>query len=47
MWTIFAPAFETAAANGAPDVWPIPASRMGCWMPNNCVIGVVIDMFVI
>lgn len=40
----YSPAFDTAAASGAPDVWPIPANRMGCWIPSSCVIGVEIDI---
>lgn len=38
------PALLTAAASGAVDVLPIPARRMGCWMPNVLVNGVIIDM---
>ena len=40
----YLPAFDTAAANGAPAVCPIPASKMGCWMPSSWVTEVVIDI---
>lgn len=38
------PALLTAAASGAVEVRPIPARRMGCWMPRVLVMGVTIDM---
>ncbi len=34
----------TAAAREAPDVCPMPASKMGCLMVRSCVSGVVRDM---
>ena len=38
------PALETAATKGGPDVWPMPASMMGCLIPRSSVRGVLIDM---
>jgi hypothetical protein len=35
------PAFETAAASSGPAATFIPAKRIGCWIPNNLVSGVM------
>lgn len=35
------PAFVTAAASSGPAATFIPASIMGCWIPNSFVMGVV------
>lgn len=40
------PALETAAASGAPEVFPIPARRMGCWIFSSFVRGVTSDILV-
>lgn len=40
------PALETAAASGAPEVFPIPARKMGCWIFSSFVRGVTSDILV-
>jgi hypothetical protein len=38
------PAFDTAAAREGLATPPMPARRMGCWIPRRVVKGVVIDI---